>query len=269
MSSLKVQPLTSQNRAIVSQLIFDNHVRSVPSIFNFIKLRPIALVVWTAISTAIFKLRSTTLQNYSEILTVLAGSIIVTQGLLFLVLLYEATTQASGPQVVGKLNLFADKDVAATTGSSTSTLSKTDKKTAEKRATSSSSDDKSKNDIVPVTANNKDNQFWVLEIKELPVGCIGATIERSSGVAKLELWEVAEIHRRNGAGTLLLKTAMDQLSTKSSGIKTVRVILQGYQVPALRLFYKFGFQQVDRVPEWMGERVVLEISTKDWVKNQK
>lgn len=281
MSSLKVQPLTSQNRPGVRQLVFDAHVRAVPAIFNFIKLRPIALVVWTAISTAILKFRQTSIYNYNEVLTILAGSIIVTQGLLFLVLLYDASTQAPGSEVVGKLQFFADQDLKEETQGSSSSKASTNKTGVEKRsaATASSKDgdsnDSSKNkipisksDIVPVTVFNKDNQFWVLEKDDQgPIGCIGATVDRGTGLAKLTVWTVAENTRRKGVGSVLLKTAMDQLCKNNKMVK-VQVTLQGHQIPALRLFFKFGFLQVDRVPEWMGERVVLEMSTKDWIKNQ-
>ena len=115
----------------------------------------------------------------------------------------------------------------------------------------------------------EDNLFWVLEKGGLPIGSIGATVDKTKDEARLECWVVQEKHQRNGCGTLLLKTAMDQLSEKKTKVKTVRVVLQGYQIPALRLFYKFKFQQIDRTPEWLGERVVLEIATKDWVKDQK
>ena len=278
MSSIKVQPLTSQNRPGVRQLVFDAHVRAVPAIFNFLKLRPIALVVWTAISTAILKIRQTSIYNYNEVLTILAGSIIVTQGILFLVLLYDASTQAPGSQVVGRLQFFADQDLKDEKKGSSSSRANTNKTGVEKRSAAAagskddgtnnnrSSSSVSKSELVPVTVFNKDNQFWVLEKDgQGAMGCIGATLDLGLGVAKLTIWTVAENARRKGAGTLLLKTAMDDLS-KNNKLSKVQVTLQGHQIPALRLFYKLGFLQIDRVPEWMGERVVLEVSTKDWIK---
>ncbi|KAG0365552.1 hypothetical protein BC939DRAFT_457653 [Gamsiella multidivaricata] len=300
-SSLKIQALSSTNRPGVAQLLFDTHMRSVPASFNFLKLRPMALILWTAISTAIFKFRQTHLQNYSEVLTILAGSVILAQAILFLTLLYEASTAASGPEVVGRLDAFGDQDQEQVQDqgqqqkdgtSATATAAKASSGSLKKRSTepSGSNVPSSSPSASSASANNsnsssnkEDNRFWVLEQNNGPViGCIGALVDKRSNEARLVNWAVQEPHQRNGCGTLLLKTAMDQLSgnpsagtttssasfIKKNKVQTVKVVLQGSQVPALRLFYKFGFKQVDRMPEWMGERVELEIATKDWVKNQ-
>ncbi|KAF9962026.1 hypothetical protein BGZ72_000093 [Mortierella alpina] len=285
MSSLKVQPLTSKNRTGASSVVFDCHMRSVSASFNFLKLRPMAFILWTTVSTAIFKFRQTHLQNYSEILLVLSGSVILAQVALFLALLYEASTQAPGPDVVGKLDEFADQDQSLATTATTvsSTADTTSSGNAKKRATKDSSSKAASNDDVgkPTASTrvvNKDNKFWVLEQGEDVIGCIGALVDKSKGEAQLVSWAVAPNSQRKGAGTLLLKTAMDQLcggttTTTGSkkdkkGVDKVKVILQGSQIPALRLYHKLGFVQVDRTPEWLGERVVLEMAAKDWIKGQ-
>ncbi|KAF9985605.1 hypothetical protein BGZ75_002752 [Mortierella antarctica] len=281
MSSLKVQPLTSKNRTGAMSVVFDCHMRSVSASFNFLKLRPMAFILWTTVSTAIFKFRQTHLQNYSEILLVLSGSVIVAQVALFLALLYEASTQAPGPDVVGKLEEFADQDHQSTGTTTTeavvgsSSTAGTSTGNVKKRATKDFSAGASSNDVTPTPSMgrviNKDNQFWVLEQGEDVIGCIGALVDKSKSEAELVSWAVAPNSQRKGAGTLLLKTAMDQLcngSTKKDKkrIDKVKVVLQGSQVPALRLYHKLGFVQVDRTPEWLGERVVLEMMTKDWIQ---
>ncbi|KAF9948566.1 hypothetical protein BGZ70_002170 [Mortierella alpina] len=285
MSSLKVQPLTSQNRTGATSVVFDCHMRSVSASFNFLKLRPMAFLLWTTVSTAIFKFRQTHLQNYSEILLVLSGSVILAQGALFLTLLYEASTQAPGPDVVGKLDEFADQDPSNVVGTTTTTVvADTSSGNVKKRAAKDSSSPAPAapgNDGTPAQSTrviNKDNQFWVLEQGEdnNVVGCIGALVDKAKGEAQLVSWAVAPNSQRKGAGTLLLKTAMNQLCGESSSsskkdkkrVDKVKVVLQGSQVPALRLYHKLGFVQVDRTPEWLGERVVLEMMANDWIKGQ-
>ncbi|KAG0203995.1 hypothetical protein BGX28_003923 [Mortierella sp. GBA30] len=298
MSSLKVQPLTSQNRSGVSQLLFDSHMRSVPASFQFLKLRPMAFLIWTAISTAIFKYRKTHLQNYGEILVVLSGSVILAQSALFLALLYEASTQAPGPEVVGKLDEFLDQDLNQDQDQSEDRSKKTSgtrrgevegerggvnndngvkKRTVESSSSgsepASATSSAQKKSIDNNNSDKKGNKFWVLEKNQEPIGCIGALVDKTKGEAELVSWAVVPRNQRNGAGTLLLKTAMDQLSgmnnqKKTKKVEKVRVVLQGSQIPALRLFHKLGFVQVDRSPEWLGEKVVLEMGTKDWLKAQ-
>ncbi|KAF9080130.1 hypothetical protein BGX23_002608 [Mortierella sp. AD031] len=274
--SLKVQTLTSQNRAGVAQLVFDSHMKSVTPLFHFLKLRPLALLVWTAISTAILKYRQTSLRDYLEILTVLAGAVIVAQGVLFLTLLYEASTTAPGHKGVGKLEVFGDLDdqVVAGASSSSATGGAAKKRAATESVTTATTTTTGKDAEEEVKGGSlagKDNKFIVLSKSSTGrvVGCIGAVVDRTKGEATLTTWAVNTEDQRRGAGTLLLKTLMDQVveSSKKTKVKVVRVTLQGYQVPALRLFYKFGFVQVDRAPEWMGERVVLEMQVKDWSAN--
>ncbi|KAF8925661.1 hypothetical protein EDD21DRAFT_358259 [Dissophora ornata] len=268
--ALQVQPLSSSNRAKVAQLLFDTHMRSVPTTFNFLKLRPMALILWTAISTLILKFRQTHLQNYSEVLTVLSGSVILAQAALFISLLYDATKQASGSQVVGQLENFVDQESSAQEKKAVGAGIK--KRSTESSSSTAAAEPESVVPTVKKTAANKDNMFWVLEKHGEPIGSIGTVVDRARGEARLVSWAVLESHQRNGCGTLLLKTAMDHLSkqgishNKDVKVQTVRVVLQGSQVPALRLFHKFGFKQLDRTPEWLGERVVLEIATKDWGK---
>ncbi|KAG0216485.1 hypothetical protein BGX31_000602 [Mortierella sp. GBA43] len=285
-SSLRVQPLTRHNRPGVAGLIFDSHMKSVSTLFQFLRLRPVTLILWTCISTVLLKYRQTTFQNYSEIMFVFSVSVFLAQAVLFLTLLYEASKQAPGPEIVGKLNMFLDQDqdqdrdqdasqqdskkqdqttAAAATGSSTATSTAT-AGSVTNRSTSSSSSQRPGEVLFD---KKQDNLFWVLEKDGVAVGSIGALVDKSQGVARLECWVVREDHRRNGCGSVLLKTAMDQLSEKKSKVKSVRVVLQGYQVPALRLFHKFKFEQLDRTPEWLGERVVLEISTQTWIKENK
>ncbi|KAG0252676.1 hypothetical protein BG011_006856 [Mortierella polycephala] len=291
MSSLKIQRLDSKNRRSVSKLVFEVHMRSVPSTFNFLKLRPLALIVWTTIATAIFKYRNTPLNSYIEIMTILSGSVTLTQILLFVVLLYEASSTASGPKVVGKLDQFMDADQQdqdkSQSREATESVSAEDvsvgtirKRTGEQSSLSSSSSSASSTAKAMGVANsvNKDNQFWVLgKGSEEIIGCIGAEVDKVKNEARLVSWAVQPTQVRQGAGTLLLKTAMDQLSgltcnsnnNKKEKVDKVIVVLQGSQVPALRLFHKYGFVQLDRTPEWTGERVVLQKLTSDWTKEQK
>ncbi|KAF9148876.1 hypothetical protein BGX20_006193 [Mortierella sp. AD010] len=261
-SSLKLQSLNSKNRPGVAQLLFDTHMRSVPGTFNLLKLRPVALILWTAIATAVLKFRKTSLQDYHEVLTILAGSVLVAQGALFMSILYEASTQAPGPDVAGKLELFVDQDQQPT---SKTTSSDVNAREAKKRSTESSTSSSSSSSSS--SSPSKDNKFLVLEKDGEPIGCIGAVIDRSRGEARLVSWAIKEKHQRHGSGTLLLKVMMDELKESDIKIQNVRVFLQGSQVPALRLYHKFGFKQIDRTPEWLGEKVILEISLKDWVKN--
>ncbi|KAF9909192.1 hypothetical protein EC991_008952 [Linnemannia zychae] len=274
-TTLKVQPLTSQNRASVAQLLFDDHMKSVTPLFNLIKLRPLALLLWTAISTAIFKYRQTALGNYLEILTVASGAILIAQGVLFLVLLYEASTTAPGPKGVGRLEFFGDADrkeeSAVATGvasGSTGAKKRTDVGASKEQG---QEEQQQEEEVKGGSLAGKDNKFFVLQnaASTRVVGCIGAVVDRSKNQATLTTWAVQPSDQRRGAGTLLLKTLMDSIveSSKKEKVQAVKVYLQGYQVPALRLFHKFGFVQIDRSPEWMGENVVLEMKVKDWARN--
>lgn len=194
---------------------------------------------------------------------------IVAQGVLFLTLLYEASTTAPGHLGVGRLEYFGDQDrsqdeKAGAAGSSSAGEAK-------KRVVAESTTTEKDEDVAVKGGSlaGKDNKFFVLEKSNRVIGCIGAVVDRSKNEAVLTNWVVNTDDQRRGAGTLLLKTLMDAISesAKKEKVQTVRVKLQGYQVPALRLFHKFGFVQVDRTPEWMGERVLLEMSIKDWGRN--
>ncbi|KAF9155033.1 hypothetical protein BG015_011270 [Linnemannia schmuckeri] len=275
-SSLKVHPLTSQNRAGVAQLVFDSHMKSVTPLFHFLKLRPLALLLWTAIATGIFKYRQTSLGSYLEILTVMAGAVIVAQGVLFLTLLYEASTTAPGHLGVGQLEVFGDQDRqedGETSSSKAASAGGAKKRNVTESATTTTTPSGTKEEEETVVKGGslagKDNKFFVLEKSGRVIGCIGAVVDRTKNEATLTNWAVNTDDQRRGAGTHLLKTLMDAIaeSSKKEKIQTVRVKLQGYQVPALRLFHKFGFVQTDRTPEWMGERVALEMSVKDWGRN--
>ncbi|KAG0283873.1 hypothetical protein BGZ96_011758 [Linnemannia gamsii] len=272
-SSLKVHPLTSQNRAGVAQLVFDSHMKTVTPLFHFLKLRPLALLVWTAIATGIFKYRKTSLGNYVEILTVMAGAVIVAQGVLFLTLLYEASTTAPGHLGVGQLEVFGDQDrkeeIGAASGSSTGGVKKRTTTAESAATTATTSTSEADNEVKGGSLAGKDNRFFVLEKSDRVIGCIGAKVDRSKSEAVLTIWAVNTDDQRRGAGTLLLKTLMDSISesAKKDKVQVVRVRLQGYQIPALRLFHKYGFVQTDRAPEWMGERVTLEMNVKDWGRN--
>ncbi|KAF9123808.1 hypothetical protein BGW39_008682 [Mortierella sp. 14UC] len=276
-TALKVQPLTSHNRASVAQLLFDDHMKSVTPLFNFIKLRPLALILWTAIATAILKYRQTSLGNYLEILTVASGAILVAQGVLFLVLLYEASTSAPGFKGVGRLEVFGDADrkesavASGVASGSAAAAAAGAKKRTNVEASKEQQEVEEEEEVKGGSLAGKDNKFFVLQnaTSTRVVGCIGAVVDRSKNQAILTTWAVQPSDQRRGAGTLLLKTLMDSIvaSSKKEKVQVVRVVLQGYQVPALRLFHKFGFVQVDRSPEWMGEKVVLEMSVKDWGRN--
>lgn len=251
------------------------------TVYQFLRLRPVALILWTAISTGIFKFRQTTLQNYTEIMFIFSVSVLLSHAILFFTLLYDASSKAPGPEVVGKLDRFLDQDQdqdqnrkqgTGVTGVAGGSSAGTSSGSVTKRSTTATTEPSSSSSSSSITGedyflNKDENMFWVLEKDGFPIGSIGAQVDKTRGVARLECWVVQDVHQRNGCGTLLLKTAMDQLSEKKFKIKSVRAILQGYQVPALRLFHKFNFEQLDRTPEWLGERVVLEIETKDWIKN--
>ncbi|KAG0324404.1 hypothetical protein BG004_003477 [Podila humilis] len=311
MSSLRIQPLTSKNRAEVVQVVFDQHMRAVPALYNFLKLRPVTLLVWTAISTMILKVKRTNLYDYSEVMMILGISVLLAHGILFLILLFEASSTAPGEQVVGRLEEFANQDQDQDEGqessvnTSTSTAT-TNGSTTKKRSTgtsssspssSSSSNDNNINSPLPregVTTLKKtkkeDNLFWVLEKDQVAIGSLGALIDYSqeegkgkgNGEAQLVNWAVSTKHQNSGAGTLLLRTALDELFSSSSSsssqnpkkkqlkknkkIESVKVVVQGHQITALRIFYNLGFKQLDRTPEWLGERVVLELLAKDWIK---
>ncbi|KAF8925215.1 hypothetical protein CPC16_007790 [Podila verticillata] len=279
-SSLRIQPLSSKNRPGVVQVVFDQHMRAVPALYNFLKLRPITLILWTAISTAILKARRTNLYDYAELMMTLAVSVLLAHGGLFLALLYDASSSSPGPEVVGRLDEFVDQDASSSSTAST-ILSKdaqvdtesVNVSSAKKRSTVASSKPTSITETNTTTstiasAKKEDNLFWVLEKNQEAIGSIGALVNKAKGEAQLVSWAVSTKNQRSGAGTLLLKTAMEQLCTKKGSITVVRAVVQGHQVPALRIFYSLGFKQLERTPEWMSERVVLEFQCKDWGKKK-
>ncbi|KAF9389490.1 hypothetical protein CPB97_011234 [Podila verticillata] len=281
-SSLRIQPLSSKNRPGVVQVVFDQHMRAVPALYNFLKLRPITLILWTAISTAILKARRTNLYDYAELMMTLTVSVLLAHGGLFLALLYDASSSSPGPEVVGRLDEFVDQDASSSSSSTTSTILPKDAQTdaesvnvssAKKRSTVASSKPTSTTETNTTTsttasAKKEDNLFWVLEKNQEAIGSIGALVNKAKGEAQLVSWAVSTKNQRSGAGTLLLKTAMEQLCTKKGSITVVRAVVQGHQVPALRIFYNLGFKQLERTPEWMSERVVLEFQCKDWGKKK-
>ncbi|KAF9407011.1 hypothetical protein BGZ94_002864 [Podila epigama] len=278
-ASLKIQPLTSKNRPGAIQVVFDQHMRSVPALYNFLKLRPITLVLWTAISTAILRVRKTNLYDLSELGLVLSVCVIMAHGILFLALLYDASSNAPGPEVVGRLDEFVDQDAVITpTATDDSEASSVNVASAKKRTLA----DKKTTGTTTISKETKknDSKFWVLEKDDVVVGTIGALVDKAKGEAQLVSWAVSTKNQMKGAGTLLLKTAMEELCRKKTGsnnkkshgtdstpVTVVRVVLQGYQVSALRILYQLGFKQVERTPEWLGERVVVEMQAKDWIKN--
>ncbi|KAG0344408.1 hypothetical protein BG005_001838 [Podila minutissima] len=272
-SSLRIQPLSAKNRPGVVQVVFDQHMRAVPSQYNFLKLRPITLILWTAISTSLLKVRRTNLYDYTDVMMTLAVSVLLAHGALFLALLYDASSTGPGPEVVGRLDEFVDED--ASSSSSSTKDGPVDKSVnvsaAKKRNTLASSKPSTDTNTSTTITKKDDNLFWVLEKNEEAIGGIGALVNKAKGEAQLVSWAVSTKNQRNGAGTLLLKTAMEQLCTQKNkgSITVVRAVVQGHQVPALRIFYSLGFKQVERMPEWMGERVVLEFQVKDWSKQQK
>lgn len=207
-----------------------------------------------------------------EILTVMAGAVIIAQGVLFLTLLYEASTTAPGHLGVGQLEVFGDQDRKeesdVPSGSSTGGAKKRTA-TAESTTATTTTSSEADNVVKGGSLAGKDNKFFVLEKSGRVIGCIGAKVDRSKSEAILTTWAVNTDDQRRGAGILLLKTLMDSIceSAKKEKVQVVRVRLQGYQVPALRLFHKYGFVQTDRTPEWMGERVALEMNVKDWGRN--
>ena len=78
--------------------------------YLFMRRSPLTLVVWTALSTVVLKYRQTTLRNISEILLVFSVTYLLSQAVLFLTFLYEASIQAPGIEVVGKLDMFVNRD---------------------------------------------------------------------------------------------------------------------------------------------------------------
>ncbi|KAG0076652.1 hypothetical protein BGZ93_006663 [Podila epicladia] len=273
-STLRIQPLSSKNRPGVVQVVFDQHMRAVPALYNFLKLRPITLILWTAISTSLLKVRRTNLYDYTDVMMTMAVSVLLAHGALFLALLYDASSAGPGPEVVGRLDEFVDEDASSSSSSSTKdgpVDESVNVSAAKKRNTLASSKLSTDTNTSTTTISTKDdNLFWVLEKNGEAIGSIGALVNKAKGEAQLVSWAVSTKNQRNGAGTLLLKTAMEQLCTQKNknSITVVRAVVQGHQVPALRIFYSLGFKQLERMPEWMGERVVLEFQVKDWGKQQ-
>lgn len=277
-SSLKIQPLSSKNRPGVVQVVFDQHMRTVPALYNFLKLRPITLILWTAISTSILKVRRTNLYDYAELMMTLAVSVLLAHGGLFLALLYDASSSSPGPEVVGRLDEFVDQDASSSSTSVTSSkdaqvdaesvnVSSVKKRSAVASSKPTSTTESNTTTSTIVSSKKEDNLFWVLEKNQEVIGSIGALVNKAKGEAQLVSWAVSTKNQRNGAGTLLLKRAMEQLCTQKKGsITVIRAVVQGHQVPALRIFHSLGFKQVERTPEWMNERVVLEFQCKDWGK---
>ncbi|KAF9580626.1 Meiotic nuclear division protein 1 [Lunasporangiospora selenospora] len=286
---LQVKALTSQNRPSVYKLLMDAHMRNVPEQFLLLKFRPMALLLWTTIATFLLKLRQTSLGSLSEMLTILCGSIILAQAALFLILMYEAAKLASGEDNVGALDKFLDQDEAQNqtsdaTSSSTASSATTVQNRSKKETPAKGDEEEIKREAVlkRLQEAKKDNLFWVLQSKESDrdvLGSIGAVVDKSKREARLVCWVVSPKGRKRGVGSLLLKKAMNDLCGSAAqagansnnkktkgGIEKVRVILQGSHITALRVFYKHGFKQVDRTPEWLGEQVVLEMEAKDWSK---
>ncbi|KAF9973539.1 hypothetical protein BGZ73_003202 [Actinomortierella ambigua] len=252
-SSMVVQPLSARNASPVSSLIFDSHMALVPKTFQFNKLKPLVGIFLVVIATAVYRIRGTSKYDIVEVLTILSGSIIAAQIILFLVILYHASQDAPTVEAVGGLarfELLEEKEMAAMGNAKDG-----DKKDAPTT--------KAPGTIIP----GKDNQFWVLEVNEVVIGCIGAIVDKSKGTATLVHWAVDGKQQRKGAGDFLLRRAMDDLA-KDRSIERVNVCLKGEQIPALRLFFRYGFDQVERNDWYLGEKVSLSITTKQWTTNK-
>ncbi|KAG0234524.1 hypothetical protein BGW41_001123 [Actinomortierella wolfii] len=251
-SSLVFEPLSARNAPAVSSLIFDSHMALVPKTFQFLKLKPFAGILFVVIMTAVYKFRGTSASNVMEMLVIFSGSIIAAQIILFLVILHRASSDAPTVEAVGGLarfELLEEKELAA--------MERTD--------STNSEDSKSLRPgiIVP----GKDNRFWVLEKNQVVIGCIGALVDKSKGTATLVHWAVEDKQQRKGAGNHILRRAMDDLS-KDKSIDRIVVHLKAEQIPALRLFFRYGFDQVQREDWYLGQKVTLSITPKQWVKNK-
>jgi ribosomal protein S18 acetylase RimI-like enzyme len=74
------------------------------------------------------------------------------------------------------------------------------------------------------------------------VGYISARVEQSGKVGRIGLVGIGPNFRQKGIGSLLLQTALEWFTSQS--VTIVRVVTQGGNVAAQRLYQRFGFKMI-------------------------
>jgi ribosomal protein S18 acetylase RimI-like enzyme len=99
------------------------------------------------------------------------------------------------------------------------------------------------------------NPYNFLAIEDgVPLGTMGAFVQEESGVqiAHIVGVFVAEKARRQGIGSKLLRAVLGKIKQDSS-IKTVRLTVNRDQIPAIKLYEKFGFHITGEETQKMGD----------------
>jgi len=103
------------------------------------------------------------------------------------------------------------------------------------------------------------NTFLVATLDEEQVGyTIGALIQRKPQEAWILRMGVRVDQRRNGVGLILLSELLEVFSTL--GVRTVRLTVSPWNVPALGLYRKVAFEQESYHEAYFGkdeDRIVM------------
>jgi len=103
------------------------------------------------------------------------------------------------------------------------------------------------------------NTFLVATLDEEQVGyTIGAQVQDEPQDAWILRMGVREDQRRNGIGSILLAELLEVFSTL--GIRTVRLTVSPWNMPALGLYHKMAFEQESYHEAYFGkdeDRIVL------------
>jgi len=103
------------------------------------------------------------------------------------------------------------------------------------------------------------NTFLVATLDDDQVGyTIDALIQKKPQEAWILRMGVREDQRRNGVGTILLAELLEVFTTL--GVRTVRLTVSPWNVPALNLCLKVAFEQESYHESWFGkdeDRIVM------------
>jgi ribosomal protein S18 acetylase RimI-like enzyme len=99
------------------------------------------------------------------------------------------------------------------------------------------------------------NPYNFLAIEDgAPLGTMGAFVQEESGrrIAHIVGVFVTEKSRRQGIASKLLSAVLGKIKQDNS-IKTVRLTVNKGQIPAVKLYEKFGFQIIGEETQKMGD----------------
>lgn len=113
-------------------------------------------------------------------------------------------------------------------------------------------------DVMSYYMSQTRNCFWVAACGDEVAGSVGVRVV-GEGVAEIKRMQVAASFRRRGLARKLLETAIDHCR-RQAGVKEVVLSTTAMQLPATKMYTKYGFQFTRKETRNIGP---LKIATMD------